>query len=423
MDTNDFDVLLRKKFDQEELPFKAEAWEKMAAQLSVQKATRPRLIPIWKIASGVAASVAIAVVSVLLFRQSEQKAYVRTGETAAKAANTTVTANVAAPAPAAPSAAIAKTVNTAAVASVAHITRAHAIVQYRQAAMQAAATPAQQPAATGEHLPVFAESSEQKQITAEEVIVAKPQEKTKSANSSLLLSNGRITDWENEFSITDEQSASRAKSSFGLTGGVNYGSQNSGYMVGVNARRSLGERLFLEGAVALVNNNQMRNVSSTGTTLSTDNSPAAITTSNAAPPASIKPSGAASMQVQNETQASSTSKGSVSTTTSTRKDNLYYLQVMPTVGYYLNKKISLGVGADVQRLLQDNEELNKEVATDKRLPATDLGMVGRIEYAVTPTVKAGLSYREGMNGLIDNGQYMSRRYVQLQFSWSLSGNR
>ncbi|MGN6568463.1 MAG: hypothetical protein ACTHJ0_10945, partial [Flavipsychrobacter sp.] len=104
--------------------------------------------------------------------------------------------------------------------------------------------------------------------------------------------------------------------------------------------------------------------------------------------------------------------------------NLYYAQVTPTLGYNIHKKISVGVGADVQRLLLNETSTNSssdasQVST-REVPAFDLGLVGKAECALSSTIKAGVSYRQGMNNVIaPNANYLDRNYVQVQLKFLL----
>jgi hypothetical protein len=104
--------------------------------------------------------------------------------------------------------------------------------------------------------------------------------------------------------------------------------------------------------------------------------------------------------------------------------NLYYAQVTPTLGYNIHKKISVGVGADVQRLLLNESSAAGadagQQASTRELPAFDLGLVGKAECALSNTIKAGVSYRQGMNNVVaPNANYLDRNYVQVQLKFLL----
>jgi|GEM_PF-1199955 len=104
--------------------------------------------------------------------------------------------------------------------------------------------------------------------------------------------------------------------------------------------------------------------------------------------------------------------------------NLYYAQVTPTLGYNIHKKISVGVGADVQRLLLNETSTSGgdagQQASTRELPAFDLGLVGKAECALSNTIKAGVSYRQGMNNVVaPNANYLDRNYVQVQLKFLL----
>ena len=84
----------------------------------------------------------------------------------------------------------------------------------------------------------------------------------------------------------------------------------------------------------------------------------------------------------------------------------------------------MSVGGDFQQMLQNsanNETLLFSDGQDARLfPTFDVGVTGKTEINVTPSIQAGVLYREGLNNLIRNEtRYVNRRYVQVQVKYSL----
>ena len=102
--------------------------------------------------------------------------------------------------------------------------------------------------------------------------------------------------------------------------------------------------------------------------------------------------------------------------------NLYYAQLTPTLGYKATRSLSVGVGADVQRLLI-NQVLITETdnpADSRELPVYDMGLVGKTEYNLTKEIKASVFYRKGVNqALQGNNKILDRDYLQLQLKFNI----
>jgi long-subunit fatty acid transport protein len=97
--------------------------------------------------------------------------------------------------------------------------------------------------------------------------------------------------------------------------------------------------------------------------------------------------------------------------------NLYYAQITPSIGYKLMKRLSVGVGPDFQKMLVDNRPATSEVDRGNLqvAPTFDVGFVGKTEVALTQRVRAGVSYRKGINGVINlSDKFIDRDYVQFQ---------
>ncbi|PZF74393.1 hypothetical protein [Taibaiella soli] len=200
------------------------------------------------------------------------------------------------------------------------------------------------------------------------------------------------------------------KLSVGITGGVNYGSASSGYMAGVNAHQPLGRKFFVDGDLAVISSKNLQNTANYSSTdyntLSsyggTDHTGTNTGTGAGQPLGNMKPP----------------PKGQTIT-------NLYYLQFAPTIGYQLIRKVSVGVGADVQRKLQDDDMKtvvsdNPQVDDIKLIPNMDVGLTGKAEYNITKKLKAGVLYRGGINSWIDP-KYVNRNYMQVQMKFMIFG--
>lgn len=180
--------------------------------------------------------------------------------------------------------------------------------------------------------------------------------------------------------------------SFHLAGGFNYGSLNAGYSAAVNAKRMLGDKLFLEGGLGFVQNQDIM---------------------------------AASMSTsQYNSVYNNNSRGKAARVTKEVK-GIYYLQMAPSVGYELWKKLSVGIGADIQRLLDGSQESRPVVVSEegfKLIPIWDAGVMGKAEYTIGKSITAGIAYREGINNIVTGtDNYYNRRYFQAQLKWKFLG--
>lgn len=187
------------------------------------------------------------------------------------------------------------------------------------------------------------------------------------------------------------------KTSVSLGGGVNYGNLNTGYTVGVSARTKITGNFFVDGTVAMMYNNNANNVV---------NYNGASTVANlAAKPAGQLPGSPAVEPTQ----------------------SLYYVQFNPSIGYQIDKNVALSVGSDFQQMLSRTDGAEKvQLAADntKIFPAFDIGLTTKSEFNITPNIQAGLMYREGLSNLLknDGNKYVNRRYFQVQFKYNIPVN-
>ena len=184
---------------------------------------------------------------------------------------------------------------------------------------------------------------------------------------------------------TERENNYNRKLNISLGGGVNYGSSSQGYAIAASARKNISNKLYVEGDLAYLN-----------------------TTAH---------------------YTSTTSVGQPSTfagfkpVTVNNLSTFNYLQLSPTMGYHLHKKLAVAVGPDFQRLLQSNATTATASTSDgdKIAPDMDFGFIGKTEYAVYQRLKAGFLYREGMNNFLTNtNKYLERNYFQVQLKYSLS---
>jgi hypothetical protein len=204
-----------------------------------------------------------------------------------------------------------------------------------------------------------------------------------------------------------------SKFSIILSGGVDHGNQSSGYAAGVAVRRMVNDKVFVEGNVAFASSS---NNQSSDYTIAT--------TYSGAPVAFARNSGAtaARSSATARTTTAESEKSTLTQTTYTTAErsvtyNANYLQITPSIGYKLLKRMSIGVGPDLQQMLADNRP--PASTTDRNniqeAPVFDVGFIGKTEYVLTKKLKAGVYYRKGVNDLISpSDKYTNRDYLQFQ---------
>ena len=171
-----------------------------------------------------------------------------------------------------------------------------------------------------------------------------------------------------------------------LAAGMNFGSLNTGYMAGINARQRLGRKTFVEGDLAVVGNTASKTFTQTAFT----------------------------------PQPGSSARGAA---IDYRSLNLVYVQFNPTLGYQVHKQVSVGIGADLQRMVNGDNTLVNVDEEIKTIPGTDVGLTGKTEIALSRRLKAGVLYREGINNFLNSSaEYFDRRYIQVQFKFRVTGN-
>jgi hypothetical protein len=195
-------------------------------------------------------------------------------------------------------------------------------------------------------------------------------------------------------SENDEPAKPSGKTSISLAGGFNYGSLNAGYAASVNAKKKIGRKLFVEGDLGFMQNQQV--VSSSMSTTGFN---------------SVAGGGAAGRPAKLEE----------------KPNDIYYFQLSPSLGYQLHEKISIGAGVDMQKLLDGSTTDRPVVATEdgfKMIPLWDAGITGKTEYNISKRVKAGILYREGINNMFSGDKrYFERRYLQVQMKLKLFGSK
>lgn len=251
--------------------------------------------------------------------------------------------------------------------------------------------------------------------------------------------------------------------SISVIGGFNRGSAMNGYSIGANGKKMLNDKVYIESDIAFVDNSGIQNIYDPNTAsiaayssvypvqTTGNNNTGAQTPGSAASmisPSSPSASNAsasfvainmtvprgvmANARVASEPVANKTSTPVEATPDIHRvRYDLYYAQVTPGIGYHLHKNLSVGVGADVQRLLEGDDKMSTstsvstaaDLAADNKLvPGFDVGLVGKTEVTLTDKIKASVYYRQGMNNVISQGnKYLDRSYLQVHLRFTLFG--
>lgn len=201
-----------------------------------------------------------------------------------------------------------------------------------------------------------------------------------------------------------------------IAGGVNYGAISSGYTIGATGKHMINEHLYVEGEVAFVNTATTEKAFTVGGT-----NTAATAMPNAKLASAAKTTATLGITDNNATVNPPQEYRSSPGSPTENNYGIYYAQVEPSVGYTVMKHISVGVGADVQRLLEDTRPTDNDyVAENKVAPTYDLGVVGKTEYTLTSKLKAGIYYRQGLNNVISaTNKYLDRSYFQVQLKYSI----
>jgi hypothetical protein len=380
MKSKEFDDIVRQKFENARLPYNHENWQKLSAALDEKKERNIRLL-LWPLAS-IAASVAMAI-GVFTWVTSNDKEAVQVQKQATHGTQQVATAppqqqQVQEVAPMPPKQNATRQNNPApATPQNRAIAQAPTSVQNRNIQEQRTLPVQQQEVVatnvTEEQVSTFRAEKEQ--------VIAKNTEPVRS----LPLTNKNVF---YEEVITKRKERDRF---IAIAGGLNYGTLNSGYVMGLSAGTKIGSsKFYVESDVAFVGNMANEKNKQTFKTKSS--------------------------------RIGKTTSYNTSTITVQRFYNLYYAQVTPTVGYRVAPSISVGVGVDVQKLLINDILVTETDNPDdaKQLPSYDMGLVGKTEYSVTKEIKASVFYRKAVNKeLSGNNNLLNRDYLQVQLKFAL----
>lgn len=391
MNASEFDGLLRRRYEQHEFAYQPEDWAKLKAQLDKELPERTsRSRPFFfLLLPGMAASVAAIACGVYLFQN--------TGKFNTRTAVPSQAGNM--------SARPAHSVRMASEIPTAISTSLTAAVATPVAAAAAPVTEHEQkpaivlPAASAEKSTMPATDKPVRSSASSVVVVQN------KSNSTASRSFDRI-----DFTMFVAEDEKNKTTSVSVGGGVNYGSMNAGYMVGVNARKNFNSRLFIEGDVAMVNNATTRYKETV--TPGESN----VIRPNARMAEFAKITNNTPLSAENPTIG-----GQPVRNVESQNTNLYYIQVAPTIGYQLYPELSVGFGPDFQQLLQSNEkkvikESNNQAI--ESLPAFDMGLQAKAEISISRKLRAGLQYRKGINTMLQKSS-IDRNYMQVQIKYTM----
>ncbi len=389
MKPKEFDELIRQKFDQNDFEYNPRNWDRLEEELEGRAKKRSVIMWWWMPIAGVAASVALAIGIVPLLRQAGPDKTVATTELVQRHIFVQP-----------------QTLQTEPMVAQAVISTKDDLHNYTKVTSKKHrnATVVTGNKNTGELVEIkfheVAGSTEVTPVNSVNLLTIgnipskdKPKDKKKQV---------AVNEDVNTF-IQEESVKKTPKLSVILSGGINRGSQNNGYMAGATIRRMVNDKVFVEGDIAFSNssNTQPRqDIVSSGNSgqgarhnaAKTESSESNKITSVPAPPAGV-------ITVVNVAY------------------NLQYAQVTPSIGYKLMKRMSVAVGPDFQQVLVDNRPPLSTVdrGTLQEAAMFDVGFIGKTEYSITKNVKAAVSYRKGVNTLITlTDKYFDRDYLQFQ---------
>lgn len=414
MSKNEFDELLLKKLQGEELEYDPAHWDQMARLLP------PTLAPAsegkrtgkkWPLAAGIAAAVAAVLFSVFLMKQTNHS----TEPSAPATALTENPGNAGATVPQQTEQTAGPNMPPDQSNTPASPVRQHTAMQ-RSPQQQPPTTPASLPAVVNDPPPA---AQHPVPVVPGPAIAIKPEPARENQYQSPSPQPG-TTETKQEVSPAyaynhynsasafyegrNPGAASNKKTSVSLGGGVNYGNLNTGYTAGVSVRRKVAGDFFVDGTVAMMYNNNASNVAVNNGPPLSDN------TNTAARPNAFN----------NETTLAAPALDPI--------QKLYYVQFNPSIGYQVEKHVALSVGGDFQQILNRKGEQDEIVQpgtnSSKVFPNFDVGLTAKSEFAITPSIQAGLVYREGLNNMLksEGSKYVNRRYIQVQFKYSLPVN-
>ncbi len=413
MKPGEFDDLFRQKFDQNDFAYNPRNWDRLAEEMDGRAKRRNLLMWLWMPVTGMAASVALAigVTSLLHFGFTEGSAsggYASTGKFGAGTQQQQHEAIAMVPDVA---------VNAAVVPAKTKTVRGIKTIK-------ATATPGAgnsavglklsnmantgQPATTARYAAAeFAAATDVDKMPAVPA-TPKPEKKQQPA----------VAKHEPMQTFREEPKtmAVRKKMNFSviLSGGVNQGNNNSGYMAGATVRKMINDKVYVESDIAFASSDNVQRTKF-------------MSYENSAGPAgggtlASKPASASKVSSDDLNTAQNTGGVTGVVKTQDISYNLSYAQITPGIGVKVMKRMSVGMGPDFQKMLVDNRPATSVVDRDniQVAPTFDVGFIGKTEFAFTNRFKAAVAYRKGMNGFINpSDKFIDRDYLQFQMKCTI----
>lgn len=379
MKPKEFDALIRQKFDQNDFGYNPSNWERLEEQLEGREKKRSIIMWWWMPLAGVAASVALAIGINAMWRQAA------TGNAGVGEFASTFTYDQQ----------VAQRPQAAAIPYA-----SASAIQHRKTAKHKAGN------STIKHN----EEEAQFGINLENAVGNYYQPKPVTRINLLAVTNDKTNkkkDKKQEVAVEQgvktfkpEAVKKEPKISIILSGGINHGSQNSGYAAGATIRRMINDKVYIESDVAFTSSNNIaaKLVQGPDVVSSAGGNSGARTTLESGKPVVV-----------------TTTPGKQSYVDASY--NLSYAQVSPSIGVKIMKRMSIGAGPDFQQALADNRPATSTVDRNNIAvaPLFDLGLIGKTEYSVTKKLKAAVSYRKGINNILTPmDKYIDRDYLQVQ---------
>ncbi len=392
MKPREFDDLVRQKFDQNDFAYSPQNWERLAEQMDGRSKKRSMLMWLWMPAVGMAASVALALGVSTLLRFGAPDA-------GSAGAGYATTGKFLESQPAQPL-----------VAMVPYTPHHEDVAPQKQTKkiVKTAIRPVEKTVATSFGIKL------QNALNAGSRMAVVP---NSAAPQKLVVPDVRKKDVATrEVYHTFRQDAHTIKKPLNLSvivsGGVCQGNRNSGYMAGATLRKMINDKVYVEGDVAFASSDNTQATMYMDYSGSNSTMPGGPSGTTAAKPAS------AEKVTTDAVEVVPVDNGPVGVAKVRDVSyNLYYAQITPSIGYKIMKRMSVGLGPDFQKMLIDNRPATSEVDRGNLqvAPTFDVGFIGKTEYALTQRVKAGISYRKGINGVITtSNKYIDRDYLQFQ---------
>jgi len=362
MSTNEFDKLIVKNVSRVSYEYDAHDWEQTSLQLAAARRKKRTIMFIY-VSSGIAASLAVFLIGIFPLLSKKETSviqYVSKSQTPP-------------PAPLAPSIYNSLNMPLPGTQHTGHY-NASAMISHKKQAHPASDTIAYNASIIVSNKPPenIVTTSEKKQIDTSGF----EQKKRQHGYEEPILQYAQV-----------ENRSGHTGINISLAAGVNYGTITTEYAIGATVDKKLSNKFGIEVIVAYVG------------------SPTSVP-GNQHPSSPFKPRG----------YFPPMTPASVSVVTSP----LSYLQFAPLADYSLSKKITLSAGPDLQGLLQQQSVTVLYNDNTRVAPTLDLGMLLKTEYAMSPSLKAGLSYRLGANNIVAPGSnYFDRNYMQIQLKYRL----